>query len=178
MLYKVFIAQWRYPVKDDWTNKVKQNLEEFGLSLSLEEIKSKSVNTFKRMVKTRAKEYTLNFLLNKKENHKKMDGLSYSDIKLQTYLKDPNISVAEAKNLYRFRTRSAKFKENMKNGYQSITCPFCFVHPDTQVHSMQCDDIKTKITIKGIYEDIFKQNISKDISETLLKITELRKNII
>ena len=86
--------------------------------------------------------------------------------------------MAEAKNLYRFRTRSAKFKENMKNGYQSITCPFCFVHPDTQVHSMQCDDIKTKITIKGIYEDIFKQNISKDISETLIKITDLRKNMI
>ena len=178
MLYKVFMAQWNYPVKDDWTIKAKQNLEEFGLSLSLEEMRSKSANAFKSLVKTRAKEYTLNFLLDKKDSHKKMDGLEYSDIKLQTYLKDPNISVTEAKNLYRFRTRSAKFKENMKNGYQSIECPFCFVHPDTQLHSVQCVQVKKKITMKGNYEEIFLEKISKDIAETLMKITNLRKDIL
>ena len=178
MLYKVFMAQWNYLVKDDWTIKVKQNLEEFGLSLSLEEIRSKSAKSFKRMVKNRAKEYTLNFLLDKKDSHKKLDGLNYSDIKLQTYFKDPDISVAEAKNLYRFRTRSAKFKENMRSGYQNKDCPLCFIHPDTQVHSMQCIEVKSKITIRGKYEDIFKEKIKKEISETLMKITELRKDII
>ena len=157
---------------------MKQNLEEFGLSLSLEEIRSKSAKSFKRMVKNRAKEYTLNFLLDKKDSHKKLDGLNYSDIKLQTYFKDPDISVAEAKNLYRFRTRSAKFKENMRSGYQNKDCPLCFIHPDTQVHSMQCIEVKSKITIRGKYEDIFKEKIKKEISETLMKITELRKDII
>ena len=124
MLYKAFIAQWTYPVKDDWTIKVKENLEEFGISSSLEDLKTKSANSFKRMVKIRAKEYALKFLLDKKESHKKMDNLRYSEMKLQNYFKDPNIPVEEAKNLFRYRTRSAKFKENMKNEYQSITCPF------------------------------------------------------
>ena len=71
MLFKAFMAQWTFPVKDDWTLKVKENLEEFGLSLSLEEIKTKSANSFRRMVKIKAKEYALNFLLNKKDRHKK-----------------------------------------------------------------------------------------------------------
>ena len=93
MLYKAFIAQWTYPVKDDWTIKVKENLEEFGISYSLEDMKTKSANSFKRMVKIRAKEYALNFLLDKKESHKKMDSLSYSEINLQKYLKNPNIPV-------------------------------------------------------------------------------------
>ena len=178
MLYKAFIAQWTYPVKDDWTIKVKENLEEFGMSSSLEDMKMNSANSFKRMVKIRAKEYALNFLLDKKESHKKMDNLNYSEIKLQNYLKDPHISVEEAKNLFRYRTRSAKFKENMKNEYQSITCPFCLVYSDTQIHSMQCTDVTSKITVKGNYQDIFKEIIPKEISETLMKITELRKNVI
>ena len=66
----------------------------------------------------------------------------------------------------------------MKNEYQSITCPFCLVYSDTQIHSMQCTDVTSKITVKGNYQDIFKEIIPKEISETLMKITELRKNVI
>ena len=66
----------------------------------------------------------------------------------------------------------------MKNGYQSIECPFCFVHPDTQLHSVQCVKVKEKITMKGNYEEIFLEKISKDIAETLMKITNLRKDIL
>ena len=50
MLYKVFKAQWDYPVKDDWTIEVKKNLEELNITLALEEIKRKSANNFKRLV--------------------------------------------------------------------------------------------------------------------------------
>ena len=49
------------------------------------------------------------------DGHEKMNNLFYTDLKLQEYFKDENITVAEAKNLFRFRTRAAKFKENMKN---------------------------------------------------------------
>ena len=43
---------------------------------------------------------------------------------------------------------------------------------------MQCTDVKSKITVKGNYEDIFSETIPKEISETLMKITELRKDIM
>ena len=33
MLYKVFITQWKYPAKDDWTLKVKENLKELNIVL-------------------------------------------------------------------------------------------------------------------------------------------------
>ena len=75
------------------------------------------------------------------------------------FLKDPNIPVEEAKNLYRFRRRSAKFKENMKYQYQSISCPFCLVYSDTQNHSMYRRE--NKITVKGNHEDIFQGNNTK-----------------
>ena len=109
------IAQCKHPVKDDWTEEVKVNLKELDIRLSLDEIKAK------RLVK----EFTLNYLLEMKGKHSKMENLSYNELKLQKYLKNYDIPTEEAKNLYRFRTRLAHFKENMKNGFLSTACPFC-----------------------------------------------------
>jgi hypothetical protein len=82
MTHKVFIAQWKHPVKDDWTEEVKVNLKELDIRLSLDEIKAKSVNSFKRLVKIKAKEFTLNYLLEMKEKHSKKEIFSYTELKL------------------------------------------------------------------------------------------------
>ena len=112
MLYKVFTSQWKYPVRGDWVLDAKKNLEELDINLSLEELRKKSAKSFKRLVKRKTKEYTLHYLLELSDGHEKMNNLFYTDLKLQEYFKDENITVAEAKNLFRFRTRAAKFKEN------------------------------------------------------------------
>ena len=100
MLYKVFYAQWKHPVKDDWTIQVQQNLEDFELDMTLDDFKKKSANSFKRMMKIKSKEYTLNYLLEIKDSHSKMDNLEYPELKLQNYLRDDEIPLNEARNLY------------------------------------------------------------------------------
>ena len=176
MLYRVFINQWKYPVKGDWVEEVKLNLSELGINLSLDEIKSKSKASFKRMVKAKIKEYTLNHLLELKEKHSKMDNLHYSELKMQDYLRDPKISVVEAKNIFRFRTRSAHFKENMKSYYTELLCPLCNEHLDTQAHSFECRVVKMNIKIEGSYKDVFGKKIKPELAKTLLNITNLREN--
>ena len=76
MLYRVFKAQWDNPVKDDWTLEVKKNLEELNIHLSLEEIQEKSANSFKSLIKTKAKEFALDYLLNLSERHEKMENFT------------------------------------------------------------------------------------------------------
>ena len=177
MLHKVFITQWKYPVKDDWTEQAKINMKELDINLNLEEIKTKSANSFKRLVKI--KEYTLEYLLELKERHSKMEKLDYTELKLQKYLKNDEIPTEEAKNLFRFRTRSALFKENMKNSFlQSVACPLCSVQPDNQTHSVQCTVVLSKTKVEGNYEDIFKEDIPPVISKTLLRISKLREGIL
>ena len=178
MLHKAFMAQWKYPTKGDWVEEVQKNIEELEINMNLEEIKKKSANSFKRLVKIKTKEYALKYLVELSERHEKMDNLYYTDLKLQNYLQDEEIPVAEAKNLLRFRTRSAKYKENMKNSYSSIACPVCLVQPDTQVHSTQCPKVITKVKIQGDYKDIFTNDIPSDISKTLLKISKFREEFI
>ena len=179
MLFNVFKAQWNHPVKDDCTVQVKTDLQDLDIQMTLEEMRKISKNSFKRLVKVKAKEFALDYLLKLKDKHTKMDNLQYLELKLQNYLKDDGISVMEAKNLYRYRTRVANFKENFKNGHQScaIPCPLCMVQPDSQPHCMQCPIIKSKIDVKGNYSDIFLEDIPAEISKTLLKISEIRENL-
>ena len=115
MMSKVFLTQWKYPVKDDWILQVQQDLKDFGIVLNLEEIKGKSPYTFKKHVKIKSKEFALEQLLKLKSKHSKMENLDYSELKLQKYLNNPLITVQEAKNLFKFRTRVANFQANMKN---------------------------------------------------------------
>ena len=123
------------------------------------------------------KDYALHYLNNIKEGHSKMENLVYIKLKLQNYLKDNNISVHAAKNLFRWRTRAAMFKMNYRNSYLNTACPYCLVQPDSQAHSLQCTVVKQKLDIQGVYSDIFDEDIPRDISDTLLKISKLREEI-
>ena len=178
MLYKFFETQYNHPIKDDWTLQVIQDLDDFGIPGSFKYMKSKSTNAFKRQVKIKSKEYALNYLLGLKVKHSKMDNLIYNKLKLQNYLKSPGIPVYEAKNLFRFRNRTANFKENFGDKYPNKACPLCTVHMDTQTHAVQCDQIKQTISVEGSYSNIFKEKIPSDISKTLYKITKLREDLI
>ena len=101
MLYKFVEAQFKYPNKNDWTLQVKQDLEYFGIPGTLDFLRSKSINSFKRLVKIKTKEHALNYLSELKSTCTKLDNLMYSDLSLQKYLKSDNIPVYEAKNLFR-----------------------------------------------------------------------------
>ena len=176
MLSRVFKIQWKYPVKDDWSLQVQQDLKDLSIGMSLGEIKRKSHYTFKKHVKSKSKEFALEQLLEMKSKHRKMENLEYTELKLQNYLSNDLITVEEARNLFCFRTRVAKFQENMKNNPGlSLVCPFCKVLPDTQIHSVQCHVVQSKIHVKGNYRDIFLEDIPVDIAKTLIEITKLRK---
>ena len=173
MLYKVFITQWKFPDKDDWTEQIKIDMKEFGLSL--DDLKRQSKNSFKRRLKAKTKEVTLQYLLKLKEGHSKMSNLEYDELKMQEYLKDPKINVAEAQNIFRFRTRSAQFKENYKSMYNTQTCPLCQSCLDTQKHSFQCAEIIENVKINGTYEEIFGQKIKQEVSKTVFEIFKFRE---
>ena len=83
MLYNFFTTQWQNPSKGDWTELVKDNLEEFGMSSDFDYIRSKSKDTFKKIVTGKSRELALRELLNKKERHTKMAKVAYSELKIQ-----------------------------------------------------------------------------------------------
>ena len=106
-----------------------------------------------------------------------MKDLFYSELKMQSYLQDSDLTVEEAQNLFRFRTRTAKYKENMKSKYDSgsLACPACGLQPDCQSHSFQCEEIMRLIKPVGQYNDIFKKNVPSDVAKYLLEVSKIRE---
>ena len=148
-----------------------QDLQDFDISGNFDFIKSKSKTFFKKLVRKMMKEHAMNYLLELEVDHSKLDSLVYSKLKLQNYLKTDGIPVHEAKNLFKFRVRVARFKENFGDTYEDKCCPVCKVHLDTQAHSVQCEKVKQEIQIDGNYTDIFKETYTRRKTDCLCWMT-------
>ena len=77
-----------------------------------------------------------------KSKHSKMDNLSYSELKMQSYFSNEKVSPQVAKNIFKFRGRMANVTANFRSQYeQNVKCPECMkdetlpvVPEDTQEH--------------------------------------------
>ena len=176
MTLNVFMAQWKKPVKKDWTNQVKKDLADFRMDVNLFEIKKKSIESFKKYVKVKALEYEFSRLMEIKLKHSKMDNMNYTKLELQKYLKLENIDANGAKTIFRYRTRMAQFGENYRQGKTPVNCPLCGLHLDNQMMGFSnCPVIKANIIIRGQYEDVFKQTIPSELVKTLENIDKFRE---
>ena len=68
MLYKFFLAQWKYPSKkNEWTTKVREDLKELSIEDNLDDIKKISKHSFKNIVKKKIVQEAFNHLMRKKD---------------------------------------------------------------------------------------------------------------
>ena len=79
MLFKFFMAQWKYSGKQDWAELVRKDLEDFDIPADFSMIKSKSANSFKTLVSKKAKVFAFRKLMSMKSNHSKLIDLDYND---------------------------------------------------------------------------------------------------
>merc|ERR1711973_122433 len=115
MLYCFFLAQLNMPGENDWTETVKQDLVDFEIGLSLQEVKELSHDQFKRMVKDKSRSNAFKQLMGAKSHHSKMSSLDYSELRIQQYLVNKSFHTGDAKLLFSFRTRMVEVKNNYKN---------------------------------------------------------------
>ena len=48
-----------------------------------------------------------------------------------------------------------------------VQCPLCLNHFDSQEMAFQCPKLKSEMELEGIYQDIFKDDISVSLAKTL-----------
>ena len=178
MLYNFFKAQWKYPTTNDWTEQVKIDLEDFGIKINLDYIKSKSTNTFKQLVKVKAKEFAFSNFMIKKEKHSKIKELFFTELKTQAYLTSMSLSAKQAQAVFSYRTRMAPYSENFRNNNGHSLCPLCLTHLDSQAFSFSCPVIQGTVEIKGKYSDIFNDKINIQLAKTLVNIDNQRQDYI
>ena len=178
MIHQFFTTQWNNPTKGDWTETVRNNLEEFGLPEDFGFLKSKSKSSFKNLVKKKAREIALEQLLENKEKHSKMKNLDYSELKLQQYFQLPEISIAQARNIFKYRTRMLPFGENFRGQKESVICPLCHTHPDSQVWCLRCPAMRKEISDNANVDDIHTDELKMDTVQAVEEILKVRQNIL
>ena len=102
MLYSFFITQLYNPTPGDWTEQVKLDCKDLKIPFDFEYIRSKSKETFKKIVRIKADEYELDRLLERQVKHSKMSNVTYTEMKPQSHFKTPGITTEEALNIFRW----------------------------------------------------------------------------
>jgi hypothetical protein len=178
MLKNFFMAQWKYPTMNDWTEQVKKDLIDFDLPIELDLIKARSTYSFNAEVKRKSIEYAFFSYLAKKEIHSKLDNLFYRELSLQNYFYDDDISCSEAQVIFSFRTRMSNFSENYPGKDGIKVCPLCQNHQDLQKFSFQCSRVLETVEIRGNYSNIFSENIKLETVRTIEQISKFRTEYI
>ena len=173
MLSQFFKAQWNHPTVNDWSEQAKQDMADFGLESDLEFVKSKSKWSFQNMIKLKAKEYALYYLLEKQDRHSKLDSLFYTEIKMQDYLKE--LTTAQAQTVLAYRTRMANYNDNYRGCNGHLPCPLCLLHLDCQSVIFNCPVVKENVNLNGQYSEIFRTNIKPELAQSLVDIEKFRK---
>ena len=97
LISKIFWAQVKNPVKNDWSGIVRQDLEEFGIDHTFQQIQGLSQTTFKTLVKERMNVKGLESLNAIKQGKSKLSKLNYKELKLQDYLTSSSMSIKQKK---------------------------------------------------------------------------------
>ena len=80
----MFFAQLENPVKNDWSEQVKDDLKKTDLDhLTFDDIKTMKRDTFKKLVREKIRSLALKNLLIEKEKLSKIKNLQYTELKLQ-----------------------------------------------------------------------------------------------
>ena len=105
----------------------------------------------------------------------KMEKTLHARLEMQTYLKLKDISPEDAKLVFAYRTRMAKFSENFCGPHGPKMCLLCHTHLDNQQMVFNCPVIKPKLDEKGKYGDEFRSEIPSETIKNLKIITMLRE---
>ena len=105
-----------------------------------------------------------------------MQNLFYTKLELQKYLTE--MAPEDAKTMFSYRVRMAKYSENFRNQGGPKLCPACNTHLDNQKLSFTCPEIAPRLACGGKYENIFEKNIMKETVQNIKKINKIREDIL
>ena len=176
MLYKFFITMYENPSKDDWTEQVEKDLNDLGICMDFEYLRSTSKPRFKSIVKNKCKEMALDQLNGEKFRHSKMNNIVFTELKMQAYLVSEEFTLEQKRNIFLCRTRMADYSENYRAGADLVTpCIVCKLHTDSLSHAVNCIETLKRVKTRGNWQEIYTENISIETAIMLSEISEIRK---
>ena len=183
---KVYTAQKDNPVKGDFCELVKNDLELIGGTIDETQLENKDKYSIKNEIKHKIRAAALVYLKDKQKDHSKIRNIEYHQLQTQGYMLSVLFSNEEVNMLHALRSRSTNVKANFKNKYShNLKCPLCLKFEDTQSHVLECEELikrikTTEVSMKNFsYEDIFADcNKQKLVTHKFLEMFKIRNQLV
>ena len=177
LISKVYFAQKRKSVKDDWANTVKKDCDDINLILNEDSAKNLKKEALKNKLKEKIYFSAFKYLQVLKSSHSKVREVSYEKLCIQPYLTDNNFTTVEKQLLFSLRGRMTNIKNNFSSIYQNLNCDLCDVNlHQTDAHLLDCNAIISSCPELNSSNSVEYEDIFDDISAQL-KITKIYKII-
>ena len=180
----VFVEQVKKPVKGDFVQLVRKDLNDCHISLSSDEIRNLPKNKFKEFVKEKVEEAAFTELVKEKYKTSKGNLLKYDELKTQNYLlPGGNLNYMDMKRILQMRIRDTPVRSNFGNAFGSKKCPASECsEEETQEHlySSSCwNDKEDKTTVSNDtkYENVFEDDINKQFEVMTSFFHKLKKEM-
>ena len=165
LLSRFFKVQVKFPDRDDWCSVIFQDLEYLDIHLTFDQIQASSKQQFKKLIDQSINDKAFQFLIDEKNQLRKVSHIQYNKLTMQNYLKTKSVSIKMAKFIFILHSRMLDISENYKSKASSNLCPVCKdgKTEDTQPHLMICQKLSdTEIVMElPSYGDLFKENVDK-----------------
>jgi hypothetical protein len=134
---RVYYEQLKLPGELNWANELQVLRETYDVGLSDDEIMTLSYERWKLEVKNLVRDTAFEELKNEAALGSKSKHLNHTQFTRQNYI--TTLHPAEARTIFRARTRTVFCKANHKSSYKDLTCRLCKQYPvETQQHLVNC----------------------------------------
>ena len=100
LIYRVYSAQKLSPISGDWVNQLENDKEKFSITLSDKEMASISQEKFRKYVRKKSIELTIEYLEKLQRKNSKSKLLDMKDMRISSYLQDIRFSKCERELLF------------------------------------------------------------------------------
>ena len=157
MIRRFLEAQLDSPVKGDWVNTVREDLEELKIDLEPRNVTRLSKEVFREIIKESIKDRALHHLKSVQKSHSKARNIKYDKLEIQSYLMSGDMTIQEKCFAFAARTRMLDLKANFKSSLSDSVCRKCCEQEENQEHLLSCPALRDTSVVTQVdeYESIF-----------------------
>ena len=171
--YLLYMLQFENPLKGDWASLCLQDLKDLGIDLTLEEIRIISKHKYKELIKKSIQIRAFEYLISKRRS--KGQEIIYKELKMAEYLTPgcEKLTILDQRNIFAIRNRMVDIPVNFKKDQKLEKCA-CGA-PENMKHIYTCHIWNQEHNIDVEFEEIFKENILKQLEVSSIFFQNLKK---
>ena len=176
---KMFEKLKQSPTKNYWFQLLQKYFLFIEKIIDEKEIQSYSKNEYRGIIKKLIKKAAFKNFIQLKDQHSKLDGITYTSLNVQPYLTDKRFGREERKLLGLLRSRCHDSKNNFKKFYKNdILCRYGCQSAETQIHLLTQCKILDSHTGAPNYEYIFMDsNRQKEAIQYFIQVEKVRNQL-